>query len=207
MKLQCTKFITHFEKEKKFNKNKKCVEESGAYCVIGSSLRDFQWWPGNSERERERDWESVCILGDRRSFFFFFREREREREVWLWLDISGAWGWGWGWAGRRYSLNLQIPSGKSHLLFPLFFSLLPRSLFLLISTCCFHCLSLFLIFSTLFKKFKPKKKLLFVFNVIFPSNPYFYYQNYVILKFLKNIQTNNNIYIYIYFFFFLGLEN
>ena len=151
------------------------------------------------ERERERDWESVCILGDRRSFFFF-REREREREVWLWLDISGAWGWGWGWAGRRYSLNLQIPSGKSHLLFPLFFSLLPRSLFLLISTCRFHCLSLFLIFSTLFKNLNQKKKLLFVFNVIFPSNPYFYYQNYVILKFLKNIQTNNNIYIYIFFF-------
>ena len=67
-------------KKKNFNKNQKCVEESGAYCVIGSSLRDFQWWPGNSERERERDWESVCILGDRRSFFFF-RERERERSV------------------------------------------------------------------------------------------------------------------------------
>ena len=110
------------------------------------------------ERERERDWESVCILGDRRSFFFFReREREREREVWLWLDISGAWGWGWGWAGRRYSLNLQIPSGKSHLLFPLFFSLLPRSLFLLISTCRFHCHSLFLIFSTLFKNLNQKK--------------------------------------------------
>ena len=89
----------------------KRVCESSELTVLLWAPVDLQAWPGKapSQREKERELtessERVCLKG-----------RERER-----VDISGA----SDWAGRRYSLNFQIPKGNFFYYFHYCF-------------CCFH---------------------------------------------------------------------
>lgn len=131
------------KKKKNYNKKKKRrieiawkrVCESSELTVLLGAPGDLQARPGKapSRREKEREFKEfresqrVCVC-----------ERERKSER---VDISGA----SDWAGRRYSLNFQIPKGN-FLLFPLLLFLLPRISFIFAFEPLFYIYTFFLFF-------------------------------------------------------------